>query len=90
MPSEVLCNQLSMVFHALRQVVSVVSLGLQEEERDVRNSHVLKDYQQHLRPDRRAILQRKQLIEARKEFIENKSRAKVGVGGGGGGGGGSV
>ena len=35
------------------------------------------DYVQHARQDHKATLQRKQLIEARKEFIENQSKAKV-------------
>ena len=35
------------------------------------------DYLGHFRGDHRQALQRKNLIESRKEFIENKNKAKV-------------
>ena len=38
---------------------------------------VLLEYHQHARQDHKSVLSRKQLIEARKEFIESKSKAKV-------------
>ena len=41
-------------------------------------NRVVQDYHQHSRQDHRAALQRKLLIEARKEFIESQSKNKVG------------
>ncbi len=45
-----------------------------------------KEFQLYANRDHRAALQRKQLIEARKEFIENASKAIVSREGKGGGG----
>ena len=46
-------------------------------EQTANMNRAVQEYQHHARQDHRAALQRKQLIEARKEFIENQSKAKV-------------
>ena len=77
MPSEMLCNQLILMSQALQQAVRIVSVKELQTEREANSRKSLLDYQQHMRGDHRQALSRKQLIEARKEFIENLAKAKV-------------
>ena len=50
---------------------------LSQVEQSQLAGRVAHDYQQHANRDHRAALQRKLLIEARKKFIESRSKDKV-------------
>ena len=77
MPSEMLCNQLTLMSQALQQVVRIISSKEIHSEQGVLAKKTSTDYQNHQRGDHRQVLQRKQMIEARKEFIENTQKEKV-------------
>lgn len=77
MPSEVLCNQLTLMSQALQQAVKIITGKEIHSEQQVMAKRAAVDYHTHQRGDHRQVLQRKQLIEARKEFIENTQKEKV-------------
>ena len=77
MPSEVLCNQLTLMSQALQQAARIVTSKEIHSEQQVLAKKTCTDYQNHQRGDHRQVLLRKQMIEARKEFIENTQKAKV-------------
>lgn len=77
MPSEVLCNQLTLMSQALQQAVRIINAKEIHAEQLVVAKKTSADYQTHQRGDHRQVLQRKQLIEARKEYIENTQKEKV-------------
>ena len=77
MPSEMLCNQLTLMSQALQQAVRIISSKELHSEQGVLAKKTSTDYQNHQRGDHRQVLQRKQMIEARKEFIENTQKEKV-------------
>ena len=77
MPSEVLCNQLTLMSQALQQAVRIITVKDIHGEQQAMAKKTCLDYQNHQRGDHRQVLQRKQLIEARKEFIENTQKKKV-------------
>ena len=79
MPSEVLCNQLTLMSQALQQAVRIISAKDIHAEQLVMAKKTSTEYQSHQRGDHRQVLQRKQLIEARKEFIENTQKEKVSI-----------
>lgn len=78
MPSEVLCNQLTMMSEALQQAVHIISTSDIAAEQLALSKKACQDYQAHCRGDHRRAVQRAAEIESRKEFIENKRRAIVG------------
>lgn len=77
MPSEMLCNQLTLMSQALQQAVRIINSKDIHSEQGVLAKKTSTDYQNHQRGDHRQVLQRKQMIEARKEFIENTQKEKV-------------
>ena len=77
MPSEMLCNQLTLMSQALQQAVRIISSKEIHTEQQMLAKKTSTDYQNHQRGDHRQVLQRKQMIEARKEFIENTQKEKV-------------
>lgn len=77
MPSEVLCNQLTMMSQALQQAVHIISVSDITVEHVALSKKACQDYQAHSRGDHRRAKQRAAEIEARKEYIENKRRAIV-------------
>ena len=80
MPSEILCNQLTVMSQALQQAVRIISTSELAAEVAATSKRACHDYQVHHRADHRRALQRAQEIEARKEFIENKRKEIVGGG----------
>lgn len=78
MPSEVLCNQLTIMSQALQQAVHIISSSELASEAAATSKRAAQDYHAHSRGDHRRMLQRGQDIEARKEFIENERKAIVG------------
>ena len=78
MPSEVLCNQLTVMSQALQQAVRIISSSELASEAAAASKRACQDYHVHSRGDHRRTLQRGQDIEARKEFIENERKAIVG------------
>lgn len=77
MPSEMLCNQLTLMSQALQQAVRIINSKEIHTEQQTLAKKTSTDYQNHQRGDHRQVLQRKQMIEARKEFIENTQKQKV-------------
>lgn len=77
MPSEMLCNQLTLMSQALQLAVRIINSKEIHSEQGVLAKKTSTDYQNHQRGDHRQVLQRKQMIEARKEFIENTQKEKV-------------
>ena len=77
MPSEILCNQLTLMSQALQQAARIINSKEIHNEQGVLAKKTCTDYQNHQRGDHRQVLQRKQMIEARKEFIENTQKEKV-------------
>lgn len=77
MPSEVLCSQLTLMSEALQQAARIISLQELETERQSSAKKTSQEYIGHFRGDHRQMTQRKNLIESRKEFIENTNKAKV-------------
>ena len=77
MPSEVLCNQLTSMTHALQQAVRIISAPEIRTEQLDATKRTYQDYQVHCRGDHRRATQRSHDIEARKEFIESRNKEKV-------------
>jgi translation initiation factor 3 subunit A len=76
MPSEALCCQLQMFSAALQQAVQIITIKESEREQAETMRELSQSYLDHARVEHRNVLARKQLIEARKEYIESQSRAK--------------
>ena len=64
---------------ALQQAVRIISVKEISAEQQAMAKKTCNDYQTHHRGDHRQVLARKALIEARKEFIENTQKEKVGA-----------
>lgn len=79
MPSEVLCHQLTSMTHALQQAARIISASEIHAEQLEATKRTYQDYQVHCRGDHRKAKQRSQETEHRKEFIESRNKAKVGV-----------
>jgi len=77
MPSEILCNQLTTMTHALQQAVRIISAPEIRKEHLEATKRTYQDYQVHCRGDHRKLMQRSLDIEARKEFIESRNKEKV-------------
>ena len=60
----------------LSLVTALTFIILQLEHAETRRE-LAQAYLEHSRADHRSVLNRKQIIEARKEFIESESRAKA-------------
>lgn len=63
--------------HALQQAVRIIAQKDIETEQMANAKKAGQDYLAHVRADHRQALQRKNLIESRKEFIENRNKEKV-------------
>ncbi len=77
MPSEVLCSQLTRMSEALQQAVRIIAQQEIETELMANAKKASQEYIGHFRGDHRQMSQRKNLVESRKEFIENTNKAKV-------------
>ncbi len=77
MPSDVLCNQLTLLSEALQQAARIVSEHDIQTEQVANAKKTSQVYIGHYRADHRHMTQRKNLIESRKEFIENTNKARV-------------
>ncbi len=67
---------------ALQQAVRIIAQQEIETELMANAKKATQEYIGHFRGDHRQMSQRKNLVESRKEFIENTNKAKVCVGGG--------
>ncbi|XP_064383667.1 eukaryotic translation initiation factor 3 subunit A-like isoform X2 [Halichondria panicea] len=76
MPSEVLCSQLTRMSEALQQAVRIIAQQEIETELMANAKKATQEYIGHFRGDHRQMSQRKNLVESRKEFIENTNKAK--------------
>ncbi len=77
MPSGVLCSQLTLLSEALQQAARIVSEHDIQNEQAASAKKTSQEYIGHHRSDHRHMTQRKNLIESRKEFIENTNKARV-------------
>ncbi|KAL5471152.1 hypothetical protein EMCRGX_G029236 [Ephydatia muelleri] len=77
LPSEILCNQLAAMSQALQQAVKKISGESEAQLAAEHRKSVMQDCLQHARQDHRIANQRKNMIEARKEYIEAVNRKKV-------------
>lgn len=77
MPSETIRNQLTSMAHCLHHAVVLVQP--QQEGRDDLRQQIMQKYRQVARAEHARILQRRQIIEERKEELENINTQRVGA-----------
>ena len=78
MPSEILRSQLSSLSEGIQSTIQMIkSEDLAKEESQVRHT-LVNQYQKQERKEHGLLLNRKLIIEARKERIENIKNAQVG------------
>ena len=75
MPSEQIRSQLAHMANALNQAVKIVRPV--DDKRDDMRAHICQSYRQVQRKEHQRILQRRQIIEDRKEELENLNNARV-------------
>ena len=77
MPSEVLCKQLVVVSQALQDAVHIIRESELKDEASVTYRKSIQECRDHSKHDHKVALQRKNLIETRKEYIESKIKENV-------------
>lgn len=77
MPSEQIRNQLTYMAQALHKAAKIIKPTDTSLKQEDLRAHIVQSYRQTAKKDHQRILMRRQIIEERKEELENMNTARV-------------